>query len=181
MSANVNFRRCHNQTVTVALCECSHAARIWTLAIDYEIPAPDFLHGDHRRGPDAPPGSRPRRSLGQRAAVRPAQLSEVGYASTLAREFNMLEPESHLKWAALRPNQAIFDFTQADRAVGFARVHGMKVRGHTLVWGLVEPALADQPAVHRETTLHTLARTHRRARTLALLHLVRPTRHWDGG
>ena len=26
-------------------------------------------------------------------AVRPAQLSEVAYASTLAREFNMLEPE----------------------------------------------------------------------------------------
>jgi hypothetical protein len=31
-------------------------------------------------------------------AVRPAQLSEVAYASTLAREFNMLEPEDVLKW-----------------------------------------------------------------------------------
>lgn len=73
------------------------------------------------------------------AAVRPAQLSEVAYASTLAREFNMLEPENDLKWAALRPDQATFDFTQADRVVGFARVHGMKVRGHTLVWGGSNP------------------------------------------
>ena len=31
-------------------------------------------------------------------AVRPAQLSEAAYASTLAREFNMLEPEDVLKW-----------------------------------------------------------------------------------
>ena len=31
-------------------------------------------------------------------AVRPARLSEAAYASTLAREFNMLEPEDVLKW-----------------------------------------------------------------------------------
>jgi hypothetical protein len=30
------------------------------------------------------------------AAIRPAQLNEVAYASTLAREFNMLEPENDL-------------------------------------------------------------------------------------
>jgi hypothetical protein len=37
------------------------------------------------------------------AAVRPAQLSEVAYASTLAREFNMLESENDLKWAPSVP------------------------------------------------------------------------------
>jgi len=80
------------------------------------------------------------------AAVRPAQLSEVAYASTLAREFNTLEPENDLKWAALRPDEKTVDFTQADQAVGFARVHGMKVRGHTLVWGWWNPAwLTDHP------------------------------------
>src|SRR4249920_1953709 len=74
------------------------------------------------------------------AAFRPAQLSEIAYASTLAREFNILEPENDLKWAALRPDQKAFDFTNADQIVGFARVHGMKVRGHTLVWGWSNPA-----------------------------------------
>jgi len=64
------------------------------------------------------------------AAVRPDQFSEVPYASTLAREFNMLEAENDMKWAALRPDQKTFDFTKADEVVGFAQVHGMKVRGH---------------------------------------------------
>jgi endo-1,4-beta-xylanase len=73
------------------------------------------------------------------AAVRPDQFSEVPYASTLAREFNMLEAENDMKWAALRPDQKTFDFTKADQVVGFARVHGMKVRGHTLVWGRSNP------------------------------------------
>jgi endo-1,4-beta-xylanase len=73
------------------------------------------------------------------AAVRPAQLNEGAYASTPAREFNMLEPENDLKWAALRPDEKTFDF-KVDQAVGFARVHGMKDRGHTLVWGWWNPA-----------------------------------------
>jgi hypothetical protein len=75
-----------------------------------------------------------------RTAVQPTQLSEIPYASTLAREFNMLEPENDLKWAALRPDQKTFDFTKADQIVGFARVHGLKVRGHTLVWGWSNPS-----------------------------------------
>ena len=68
------------------------------------------------------------------AAVRPAQLSEPAYAATLAREFNMLEPEDALKWEVLRPDPESFDFSQADQIVDFALRHNMKVRGHTLVW-----------------------------------------------
>jgi endo-1,4-beta-xylanase len=67
-------------------------------------------------------------------AVRPAQLSEAAYASTLAREFNMLEPEDALKWEVVHPEPQSFDFSQADQIVDFATRHGMKVRGHTLVW-----------------------------------------------
>ena len=35
-------------------------------------------------------------------AVRPSQLSEPAYASTLAREFNMVEAEDAMKWWVLR-------------------------------------------------------------------------------
>ena len=38
-------------------------------------------------------------------AVRPAQLTEAAYAATLAREFNMLEPEDAMKWEVMRPSQ----------------------------------------------------------------------------
>ena len=68
------------------------------------------------------------------AAVRPAQLSEPAYSATLAREFNMLEPEDALKWEILRPDPQSFDFQQADQLLDFAVRHNMKVRGHTLVW-----------------------------------------------
>ncbi len=74
------------------------------------------------------------------AAVNPAYLSEPGYSATLAREFNMLEPEDALKWTALRPDEATFDFALADRLVAFAEAHGMKVRGHNLVWGRHNPS-----------------------------------------
>ncbi len=66
-------------------------------------------------------------------AVRPAQLSEAAYASTLGREFNMLEPEDALKWEVVHSEPQSFDFSQADQIVDFAYRHGMKVRGRTLV------------------------------------------------
>ena len=73
------------------------------------------------------------------AAVRPAQLSEAAYASTLAQEFNMLEPEDALKWEVVHPEPQSFDFSQADQIVDFATRHGMKIRGHTLVWHRQNP------------------------------------------
>lgn len=72
-------------------------------------------------------------------AVRPAQLSEPAYAFTLAREFNMLEPEDALKWEVVHPQKEFFDFQQADRLVAFASAHNMQVRGHTLVWHRQNP------------------------------------------
>ena len=72
-------------------------------------------------------------------AVRPAALSEPAYASTLAREFNMVEPEDALKWEVVHPERESYDFSPADQIVDFAARHGMKVRGHTLVWHRQNP------------------------------------------
>ena len=72
-------------------------------------------------------------------AVRPAQLSEAAYASTLAREFNMVEPEDALKWEVLRSGTADFRFFSSRPIVDFAARHEMKVRGHTLVWHRQNP------------------------------------------
>ncbi|MCA1613957.1 MAG: endo-1,4-beta-xylanase [Acidobacteria bacterium] len=73
------------------------------------------------------------------AAVEPRLLSEPQYAATLAREFNMLTAENALKWGAIRPSRGRFDFGPGDRLVDFARRHGMKVRGHTLLWSEYNP------------------------------------------
>jgi len=77
------------------------------------------------------------------AAVRPSLLSEAAYAATLAREFNMAEPEDAMKWWTTRPAADSFDFAKADTIVGFAQAHGMRVRGHCLVWDHSNPAWLD--------------------------------------
>jgi endo-1,4-beta-xylanase len=73
------------------------------------------------------------------AAVRPSLFPEAAYAATLAREFNMLEPEDVMKWRAVRPNAGAYDFQGGDEVARFAQAHGMKVRGHCLVWDQYNP------------------------------------------
>jgi endo-1,4-beta-xylanase len=74
------------------------------------------------------------------AAVNPRLLNEPTYAQTLGREFNMVEPENVMKWGAVRPNRDAFNFGPGDQIVDFARAHGMKVRGHCLVWQKYNPS-----------------------------------------
>jgi endo-1,4-beta-xylanase len=77
-------------------------------------------------------------------AVRPSLLSKAAYSATLAREFNMVEPEDAMKWWMVRSTHGPFDFSKADEIVRFAQAHGMKVRGHCLVWDHNNPQwLAD--------------------------------------
>jgi endo-1,4-beta-xylanase len=91
-------------------------------------------------------------------AVRPAHLSEPAYAATLAREFNMIEPEDALKWEVVHPQPEVFDFSQGDQVVDFAARHGMKVRGHTLVWHQQNPKwLAERKSTSAELA-HILER-----------------------
>lgn len=66
-------------------------------------------------------------------AVRPSLFSEAAYSATLAREYNMIEAEDVMKWWVVRRDRG-FNFQQADEIVRFAQAHGIKVRGHCLVW-----------------------------------------------
>ncbi len=70
-------------------------------------------------------------SLG--AAVEPAQL-ETAEGKLLGWHFNSLVAENAMKPLELQPAEGRFDFSGADRIVAFAQRHGMKVRGHTLLW-----------------------------------------------
>jgi endo-1,4-beta-xylanase len=102
-------------------------------------------------------------------AVRPSQLSETAYASTLAREFNMVEAEDAMKWAILRPDRATYDFRQGDEVVRFAQAHQMKVRGHCLVWGRYNPDWLTQAHF-----------TPRQLSRLLREHITRVMRHYAG-
>jgi endo-1,4-beta-xylanase len=93
------------------------------------------------------------------AAVDPRRFDEPAYASTLAREFNMVEPENVLKWGTLRPGRDTFDFSAGDRVVRFARAHGMKVRGHCLLWSEYNPAWLSKGG-HTPEQLNAVLREH---------------------
>jgi len=102
-------------------------------------------------------------------AVRPSLFLETAYASTLAREFSMVEPEDAMKWRALRPDANTYDFRQGDEVVHFAQIHQMKVRGHCLVWDHDNP--------------DWLAHGHFTSRDLSRLlheHITRVMKHYKG-
>src|ERR1700760_1290348 len=58
-------------------------------------------------------------------AVQPSLLPQPAYSETLAREYNMVEPEDVMKWRAIRPSQNTFDFHDGDEVVRYAQAHGM--------------------------------------------------------
>lgn len=70
------------------------------------------------------------------AALNPAQFCESNTmeAALVKRQFNTISPENVLKWEWVHPELGRFDFTLADRYVGFGETNGMVVIGHTLVW-----------------------------------------------
>ena len=72
-------------------------------------------------------------------AVRPSQFSEAAYIATLAREYNLIEPEDAMKWWVVRREQEKFDFRQGDEIIWFAQSHAMKVRACCPVWGRTNP------------------------------------------
>ena len=56
------------------------------------------------------------------------------YARVAAEEFNFVTTENSLKWSFINPLPGIYRWAAADNLVSFARLKGMEVHGHTLVW-----------------------------------------------
>lgn len=66
------------------------------------------------------------------AAVDTAGLKTHG--PVIAQHFNSLTAENEMKFESVEPTEGKFDFAPGDALVSFAQAHGMKMRGHTLVW-----------------------------------------------
>ncbi|HOJ78011.1 MAG TPA: endo-1,4-beta-xylanase [Bacillota bacterium] len=75
------------------------------------------------------------------------------YATTLAKEFNMLTAENEMKFDALQPIEGYFDFSNGDAIVDFAQKSKMKVRGHTLIWHEQLPAWVKNGTWDRQSLL----------------------------
>jgi endo-1,4-beta-xylanase len=60
--------------------------------------------------------------------------------SVLAREFDMMWSGNFMKFETLRPTRSTFRYDRADTMVEFGDRHGIRARGHTLVWHNQNPA-----------------------------------------
>ena len=80
-----------------------------------------------------------KRGLYYGTAAGSYQLHDVDFRQALEREANMLVPEYELKRLIVEPQPGQYDFSGADELLTFAQAHGMKMRGHTLVWYAANP------------------------------------------
>ena len=68
------------------------------------------------------------------ACAMTGQLSEPAFAALLAANFSQLTPEWEMKMEAILKPDGGFDYSRPDALADFAREHGMRLHGHTLVW-----------------------------------------------
>ena len=68
------------------------------------------------------------------AAVRAGMVLTGDTPKFLERQFNVIVAENEMKPLALSPREGQYDFAAADALVDWANQHGIKVRGHCLVW-----------------------------------------------
>lgn len=91
--------------------------------------------------PQSAAAAEPLKALAQRsgrfwgAAVQ-AQLiqAETDFSRLLVRECGVIVPEWEMKWASVESNRRRPNFARADVFKRFAARHGLKVRGHALIW-----------------------------------------------
>ncbi len=67
------------------------------------------------------------------AAVSVAELSGA-HSELLLRHFDTIVAGNEMKWSSLQPTEGVFNWGPADAIADFARTHGLKLRGHTLIW-----------------------------------------------
>lgn len=63
------------------------------------------------------------------------QDADPAYAKIAAsKEFSQVTHENTLKWESVEPQPGVFNFTQAEKLVKWAKKNKKDIRGHTLVW-----------------------------------------------
>ena len=67
-------------------------------------------------------------------AVSAMDIKNRDEAALILSQFNSLTPENAMKMAPIHPEENRYNWKDADSIVAFARLHGLRVRGHNLCW-----------------------------------------------
>lgn len=82
---------------------------------------------------------RPGFTVGAAMALGPIMADREYAQAALGGNFGALTPENDMKWQSIEPVRGVFDFRDSDALVQIAAQHGLKVQGHTLVFGEANP------------------------------------------
>ncbi len=77
------------------------------------------------------------------AATSTNQIHDSDFADVLVREAAFLVPEDVMKRGVIVARRVTYYFSGMDALAGFARAHGLKLRGHPLVWHKRNPDWLD--------------------------------------
>lgn len=111
----------------MALCAMLAGAACASLGVGFEGPGLRDLAAYHRL------------DIGAAVAIRPLE-TEPAYRAALVHNCSIITPENAMKFSIIHPHPHTYAFAQGDAIVAFAEKHGMRVRGHTLVWHNQLPA-----------------------------------------
>ena len=67
-------------------------------------------------------------------AVNNHNVVEPREVAVVLREFNSITAENAMKLQPTEPEKGVFHWEDADRIADFCRSHGIRMRGHTLMW-----------------------------------------------
>jgi len=87
--------------------------------------------------------------IGTAVAVQPLR-EDAKYRQVLGREFNLLSSENAMKFGPLSPRRGVYNFTDADELVNFAKANDMDVHAHVLVWHNQLPKWLTEGKFNRE-------------------------------
>lgn len=112
----------------------------------------------------ADPSSATLRQLADKAGIKfgtavnvDALTADPTYRAAVAAQFSSVTPENVMKWDTIEPQRGVYNWTQADQLVAFAKANKQVVRGHTLVWHSQLPAwvtATDFTSAQLSTILH---------------------------
>lgn len=101
------------------------------------------------------------KGIGFGSAIGGRNFDDPRYRALNAAQCALVVPENEMKWSATRPDARHFDFRAMDRILDWASVHGIGVRGHTLLWHserwtpqwVVEHDYGNRPGIEAERLL----------------------------
>jgi endo-1,4-beta-xylanase len=83
------------------------------------------------------------------AALTAEQLADPSAQGLLTANFSQLTCGLEMKMETILRDDGGFDFAKADAMAAFARAHGMRLHGHTLVWYIYRPKAFERVAADK--------------------------------